>query len=387
MTAIVIDHFGGLAPRVDPQKLPEHGAQSTLDVRLHSGALRGWRKPLVLSPTVTVPVTTKTIFYDPGSTAWFYWDVDVDVVPGPVADLTAQRRYYYTGDTEPRKTDSAMAIAGTGAYPRTYYHMGVPAPTDAATASAGTDALVRVWVYTNVSEFSGIEEESGPSPPVTISTWASGNTITLSAMTAIPTTGYNITKRRLYRSAGSDYLFVKEFTGTSTTDNVLDADLGEPITTLLFDEPPAGLTGLISMTNGFLAGFVGNQVYFSEAYQPHAWPASYSITVSEQIIALAPVAQGCYVLTEGSPHFVTGVSPDGMTGERINKYAPCLSKRSVATDGSGVLYATYNGVAYLSGGDVKTLTEQLFTQEEWGAYGPENMFGIFYDERYTLWFA
>lgn len=394
MTSIVIDQFGGLSPRTDAQKLPPHGATSTLDVRLHSGALRGWRKPASMASPVFVPTDTQTIYYDPGSGKWFAWSADVDIVPGPVADLEAARRYYYTGDSVPKKTDSVMAEDGTGAYPQTWLNMGVPAPLTAPTASndgvgTGTEED-HVYVFTYVSTFSGISEEGAPSPPLTVSGWQPGDTITLTWTDTVPTTNYNITARRIYRSNGSDYLFVKEqsVTGapTTTTDALLNAALGESLSTLTYDEPPDDLVGLIPMPNGFLAGFVGNQVYFSEAYQPHAWPSAYSQTVAEQIVALVPVAQGCYVLTEGSPYFMTGVSPDSMTSERINKYAPCLSKKSIATDGNGVMFASYNGVAYLIGGDCKTMTEQLFTQEEWGAYGPETMVGVFYDERYTLWF-
>ena len=393
MTAIVIDHFGGLSPRTDPAKLPQHGAQSTLDVRLHSGALRGWRKPLSLTPPVTVESDTMTIFFDPGSGTWFRWSYDVDIVPGPVPDQTAQRRYYYTGDGAPKKTDSAMAQAGTGAHPQTWYYLAVPAPTSVPTLSndgvgVGT-AEDHVYVFTYVSLFSGIEEESGPSGAVTETGWQPGDTVTLTWTDTPPTTGYNIVKRRIYRSNGSDYFYVGEqaIAETSFDDVVANADLGESLSTLMFDTPPDALTGLVALPNGFLAGFVGNEIYFSEVYQPHAWPASYSLTVAEQIVALAPVAQGLYVLTEGAPYFVTGIAPDSMTSERVNKYAPCLSKRSVATDGIGAMYATYNGVAYASGGDVKTITDQLFTQEEWQSYSPERMLGIFYDERYTLWFS
>lgn len=393
MTSLVIDQFGGLSPRTDSAKLPDGGATYALDVRLHSGALRGWRKPLKQNPPMNVPVLTRTIYFDTGSSTWFHWTHDVDIVPGPVSDLSAQRRYYYTGDGVPKKTDSTLAVTGTGAYPRTWLNLGVPAPTAVPTATnngAGTGTEeTHVYVFTYVSEFSGIEEESGPSLPLTVTAWQPGDTIILTWADTPPTTGYNITKRRVYRSNGSSYLYVGEqaIAETSFDDDVANADLGGALTTLAFEPPPTGLTGLISMPNGFLAGFVGNELYFSEAYQPHAWPRSYALTVSEQIVALAPVAQGCYVLTEGSPYFVTGVSPDSMTSERVNKFAPCLSKRSVTTDGIGAMYASYNGVAYVSGGDVKTITEQMFTQEEWEAYHPSTMLGAYYDERYVLWYG
>lgn len=391
---IVVDRFGGLAPRMDPAKLPDHGAQIAPDVRLHSGTLRSWRKPSLHIPSFQLPLDTQSMYYDTGSSVWYYWSTDVNVEPGPVADLTANRRYYYTGDGVPKKTDSAMALNGTGAYPRTWLRIGVPAPEGAPLVSSdglgSGNAEDLAYVVTYVSEFSGIEEESGPGYPAYLPDWQPGDTVTLTWQDTVPTNGYNITKRRVYRTNGSAYLFVLEQDvdplNLTATDSLLNSELGEVMSTLHFSTPPDDLSGLISIPNGFLAGFVGNEVYFSEAYQPHAWPQGYSITVAEQIVALAPVAQGCYVLTEGSPYFVTGVSPDSMTAERINKFAPCLSKRSVATDGVGVLYASYNGVCYAAGGDVKTITEQLFTQEEWGALGPANMLGVFFDERYTLWY-
>jgi hypothetical protein len=393
MTSIVIDTFGGLSPRTDPHKLPPHGATSTLDVRLHSGALRGWRKPASLATPVSVPLTTNKIYYDPGSSMWLRWDADVDIVPGPVADLAAARRYYYTGDGEPKKTDSALIVTGAGTeYPLSWLYMGVPNPTAAPTLAndglgSGT-AEEHVYLFTYVSVFSGIEEESGISPTVAEASWHPGDTITLTWTDTPPTTGYNITKRRIYRSNGSSYFYVGEQAIASSTfaDALLNEALGDAITTFNFAPPPDDLQGIVSLPNGILAGFVGNNVYFSESYQPHAWPSDYAVTVTEQIVALVPVAQGCYALTEGIPEFITGVSPDSMTAERLAKYAPCKSKKSIATDGVGAMFASYNGVAYASGGDVKNITDQLFTQEEWGAYGPENMIGIFHDERYILWY-
>lgn len=379
MTAIVIDRFGGLLPKMDKAALPPFGAQQADDAKLHKGILGNWRKPLSMDPVVSVSAATKTIFYEEGSSAWLSWTTDVDIQPGPVADLSAALRYYLTGDNVPKKFDSSGG-------PAAWLHLGVPAPAAAASAGGGTGTLTRVWVYTNVSTFSGIEEESAPSPPVTINNWKSGDTITLDNMSAVPGANYNITKRRLYRSDGGAFLFVKEFTGTSTTDAVLDSALGEGITTFDFDEPPSGLTGLVAMANGIMAGFVGNELYFCEPYQPHAWPAKYKLTTVEQIVAIVPVPQGAYVLTSGNPYFCGGSHPEAMTMERVQKYAPCLSKRSVATDGTGAIYATYNGLAYMQGAGVLNLTEQLFTQEEWARYAPASMYGAYYDERYMLWF-
>ena len=378
---IAIERFGGLSPRTDPAELPANGAQIAQDVRLHAGALRGWRKPLALNPVVTVPNDTQTIYYDSGEGTWFYWTTDVDIVLGPVADDSDNKRYYFTGDGVPKKTDSTLGLAGA-------LNLKVPTPTAAPTLALGGSgsgtAEDHVYVYTFVSEFSGIEEESAPSPPATI-TWQPGNSVTVSDLSEFPTTGYNVTKWRIYRSNGTGYLFVDETNTDPYSDTKTNADLGETLTTLGQDTPPDGLTGLVSLANGILAGFVGNSVYFSVAYQPHAWPASYALTTNERIVAIIPVGQGAYILTNGYPYYCAGTTPDSMNMERIPRYAPCRSKRTAATDGIGALYASHNGVAYLTGGTAANQTKALMTQEEWEANNPSSMYGAYYDERYTLW--
>jgi hypothetical protein len=389
MTVIAIDQFGGMSPRTDPAMLTGNAAQLAQDVRLHSGAIKGWRKPLSLIPMTPVDPLTQTIYYDQGEGVWYNWLTDVNIVLGPVADTTGNYRYYFTGDGGPKKTDSTLGVTGTGTYPRTTLNLGVPAPTLAPTlALAGVgsgDNEDRVYVYTNISEFSGVEEESAPSPPATI-TIQPGNSVNLSALSAFPTGDYQFTKRRIYRLSSTEYLYVGETATTTFPDTVANDDLAEPLGTTHYDEPPAGLTGLTSMANGNLAAFLGNELYFCEPYKPHAWPASYRLTTNEPIVALVAVSQGMYVLTTGHPYFCSGLTPDSMTMERLTKYAPCVSKRSAVTDGIGVLYATYNGIAYIQGAGVDSLTKALFTQEEWGTYAPDAMHGIWYDERYTMWY-
>ena len=170
-------------------------------------------------------------------------------------------------------------------------------------------------------------------------------------------------------------------------DALLNDALGEALSTLLYDTPPDSLAGLVTLANGILAGFVGNEICFCEPFQPHAWPIGYRLTVTEQIVALVAVGQGLYVLTEGHPYYCAGTHPDNMVLERITKFAPCMSKRSAATDGTGALYASYNGVTHLVGTQAKNITTALFTQEEWRTQSPESLYGIYYDDRYMLWYS
>ncbi|STC88951.1 Uncharacterised protein [Escherichia coli] len=43
------------------------------------------------------------------------------------------------------------------------------------------------------------------------------------------------------------------------------------------------------MANGIAAGFAGNEVMFSEAYLPYAWPEVNRHTTAEDIVAICPL--------------------------------------------------------------------------------------------------
>ncbi len=60
---------------------------------------------------------------------WFHWTTDVDVVRSPIAADTNERTIY-TGDSEPKVTNSDIATAGGGTdYPTNSYTLGIPQPT------------------------------------------------------------------------------------------------------------------------------------------------------------------------------------------------------------------------------------------------------------------
>ena len=96
MPSLRLDNFSGLSPRVGPTNLAPNQAQVANNVKLQSGEIRPWRKPL---ETYTPGLTdVRTIYKLENTTlatsAWLEWSTDVDVVPGPVADITDFRVYY-----------------------------------------------------------------------------------------------------------------------------------------------------------------------------------------------------------------------------------------------------------------------------------------------------
>jgi hypothetical protein len=201
MPSIKLENFSGTIPRTGPTQLPDNGAQIARNVRLTSLELRSWQKEERVYQPITNNVQTiyRLANESTGSSVWLEWAVDVNVAPSPIADDT-DFRIYYTGDGQPKKTNWNLATssgAGTAPFPDSWLYLGVPAPTTAPTlvsTGSGGAAETRAYVYTYISTFGAVTEESAPSPAATVNTHVTGATVTVSAFAAAPTTGYKITR-------------------------------------------------------------------------------------------------------------------------------------------------------------------------------------------------
>jgi hypothetical protein len=394
MPYIKVEDFSGIVPRTGPTRLDPNQAQIANNVKLQSRELRSWALPhLEFVPTTPLVETIYRIDSPSGEKYWLEWDTEVDMVPGPVADID-EFRYYYTGDGKPKKTNWDLATTGglgSRPFPDAWLYMGVPNPTGAptlvASSSSGT-VETRAYVYTYVSEFGDVKEESGPSPAATVTVTTSGATVTVSGFTAPPTTGYNITARRIYRTITGattvTYSFVAEIplATTSYVDSKTVAELGSELPSLYWAPPPDDLKGLVALPNGMLVGFIGNQVWFSEPYYPHAWPEQYMLTVDYPIVGLGVYETNVVVCTTRYPYLISGVSPTSMSQQKLPIPQPCVSKRSIASDQYGVLYASPNGLVSLGSGSQDVVTVPLYTRDEWQALDPYSMVGAVYNNMY-----
>lgn len=407
MPYLKLENFSGISPRTGPALLQPNQAQVAKNVKLQSGELRPWRKPVFTYQPGLADVHSiyRMENITTGGTAWLEFAIDTDVVPGPVADTT-EVRVFYTDGVAPKKTNWNLATtSGTGIkpFPNASLNMGVPGPAAAPTLSSaggsGT-AETRAYVYTYISTFGSVLEESAPSPAGSVSTFPTGATVTVSAFSTAPTTaaGYNITAIRIYRSVTSatsaQYLYVGTVTVNPTTgaasgsfaDTVAAADLGVALPSLYFTPPPATLQGLIAMPNGILAGFTGNQVWFSEPYLPHAWPTAYMMTVGAPIVGLGVFGQTLVVCTTQTPYLITGSQPGAMSQEKVPLPEPCVAKKSITSDQFGVLYASPNGLVSIAPGTQDVISRPLFTRDEWQAYVPTSMVGVIYQNMYIAFY-
>jgi len=372
MTLLAISGFKGELPRINPVALPVEFAQVALNAKLSGGVLQPIRglKNVHLFPD---PVQTA---YLNGST-WIGWDTFVDVVQAPVA----ANRLYVTGDGVPKMLDGM-----------TEYDLAVPAPTTAPTValatSADPDAIQSIFfAYTYVS---GFGEESQPSPLSNMLDWSEGVVVNITDF-GPPPSGRNITRIRLYRSQTSatgatGLFFMDEIAGASTSYAYDSAatTLQDLIPSLDFDPPPDDLTGITSLPNGMMAAFVGKDLYFSEPYQPHAWPEKYVLTVDFEIVGLAAFGSTIAILTRGTPYVAQGTHPDNFVMEKMEANLPCVSRRGIVDIGYAAVYPSTDGLVVISATEANLVTRGMFTREQWAALAPETFTAANYDGLYMF---
>lgn len=227
MGAFRITGFSGLVPRLAKQLLAGNQAQVATNCKLTSGDLRPRSGPLLKeAPVIDNDIASMFLMEKDGVEKWLVWDRDVNVARSPVAGNTT-RRFYYTGDGEPRTSDFDTATAGVGPYPAGCFVLGVTPPLTKPTVSpsGGTGATVsRAYVYTYVTPWG---EESAPSPASTVTSGKVDATWALSAMdVAPPNTGTVSNAAKDTPSAGYVTITVNTVVGLRAYEEVTFASIG-----------------------------------------------------------------------------------------------------------------------------------------------------------------
>lgn len=238
----------------------------------------------------------------------------------------------------------------------------------------------RAYVYTWITEYG---EEGPPSSPTVVNGWSNA-TWSIELFTP-PTsdmgTDRNITKTRIYRSITNvsgqgTYFLVAEIPVTQATyeDTIGDdiVALNSQLLSLYWFEPPADLQGIVPFPNGVSVGWRSNEVWFSEAYRPHAWPPGYVLTTEYPIVGIGVCGQAIVVCTEGTPYLINGINPSAMALTKINLPEPCLHRGSIVSTDTTVLYVSQNGLIQISqSGQGNNVTEGWCTRERWQALTPQ----------------
>lgn len=259
------------------------------------------------------------------------------------------------------------------------------------TAEKAVQLETRVYTYTWVAEEAGFAMESAPAPAsASIDVEFGGSqTVDVSGFDTVPSGAYLVTAKRIYRAVNGVYLFVAEVGAatTSYTDAVEAAALGEELPSLYWSEPPEDLKGLTNLPNGMMAGFRSRDVYFCEPYRPYAWPETYMQTVDHPVVGLGRMDTTLAVLTTGVPYFLQGSHPDSVAVVKSDIEQACVSKRSIASLGGAVIYASPDGLVMLSPGGSRVLTEGLFDYKVWQSYfAPESINAYIHDNKYIAFY-
>lgn len=199
---------------------------------------------------------------------------------------------------------------------------------------------------------------------------------------------HNITGmvKRIYRTAGAGgvYAYVGEIDVATTTytDSVAPDDLGEELPTADSLPTPRNLTNLISLPNGCLVGLSGNELCFSDPYLPYSWPQRNRYTFSASGVALVAAGNSVIVLTDTFPILFTGSDPSAMSASVMETYAPCVSKRGVASVGGGALYPSFDGLWLAAPGRVESQTKKFYREEDWEKLKPATFNAAYSDGVY-----
>lgn len=250
----------------------------------------------------------------------------------------------------------------------------------------------RGYVYTWVTEYG---EEGPPSEPVVVNGWSNATwTVTcfqpmpenLGDDYVDPADGLtkpavrNITKTRLYRTISNQagqgtYFFVAEFpVEQAVYVDILPDDqvaLSAQLESLYWYAPPEDMQAIVPFPNGIAVGFRKNEIWFSEAYRPHAWPPGYVITTEFPIVGIGVCGQSVIACTQGTPYLASGVNPSSMALTKINLPEPCLHRGSIVTTDTTVLYVSQNGLIQVSqSGAGDNMTEGWISRERWQELTP-----------------
>ncbi len=405
MTGFKLQTFSGKAPRISARLLPEDMAQEAINTRLDSGRLDPWadNSSASITPVASYSITagTKTLFKYSDS-AWIGSNEDLDIVRSPIAEDQHERIYVTgVGGSSGYPRMSTSAIIGNG----TYYKLGIPDPDPfdsvtlvGTTANGDTETpITRGYVFTYVSYYG---EEGAPSNSLVsqLVDVYSDQTVTVN-FPSNPSGNHNLLKKRLYRTdPNGTFRFVADVALATDTfnDTVSDSNLGEAIPSASWIAPPdevsadhkdGPLLGLVSMPNGFLAGFAGQTVCFSEAFQPHAFPDAYKLTIKSDVIALAPLNTGLLVLTKEKPALIQGLDPSSMSMIEIDSTLSCVSKRSVVDMGEYVMYASPDGLVMARDNGLSVATESILSRDQWQELSPSSLIGFHWEGYYLGFYA
>lgn len=378
MVAIRLERFGGMVPVLGRRLLPDMAATSAVNVNLVSGEMR----PIQLPASVQTFASTVLRAFripDPAAPGVPVWITATSrfarFFPSPLVNDSFNRFIWLDGNAPGTAAypvvNSFQRIKDGNAGADAPIRLGVPRPAaaPALVVTGGVGANVtRSYVYTFVNLFG---EEGQPSDPVTVTDNEDGSW-DLSGMSA-PPAGRGVTAIHVYRtvtgSGGVTLYYRVAVLGVVTTysDVIPDATVLAAAIVLAstsWAEAPQ-MEGMAQMPGGFLVGWNGRDLYFSEPYRTWAWPVEYQISTTNKIVGCGVHGESLVVLTEGKPAVVTGQRPSALSITTVDSPEPCLSPNAIVSSPEGVFFAGEDGIMNVTSGGAVNVTKNLIDETQW----------------------
>lgn len=389
MPSIKIENFTGMLPSRSATLLPDNAAYYAQNAWVYHGDIRTFRQTKTLyslaRPSTNYVYRIPDGYESDGITEKSVWlefaDQFTMVFHAPTVNDSWDRYYQISPTAPPQYNTLARIKAGDP-----WYLLGVPAPTSAPTVTppSGT-TVVRAYYYTWQTAYG---EEGPPSPAVTATGASSGTwTVTIPAAPSTATSNRNIAYINIYRTVANGdgtstiYRVTQVALGTSSySDTLGDTDItgNTQLQSTLWTSPPSTLIGARVLPNGMIVAWSSeDELWFCEPYRPHAWPATYTLSVDKPIVGIGNTGQSFAVLTEGAPYVGTGVHPSTVALIATAIKEPCISRGSIVSSEEGVFYASRNGLILLQFGSgvAQNFTEQIFSRQDWSSLKPELFMG------------
>lgn len=255
----------------------------------------------------------------------------------------------------------------------------------------------RAYVYTYLNSFG---EESPPSPVSGLALVDYYQSATISGFQE-PEPEYCATRLRIYAliagvengnqqtGADSDEFYLVAEVPADTliyTHNPLSDVPGNMLMTDRFAGVPEDATDLSHWGTNQLVLLSGKLVKFTEPWNYSVAPPKYDYQPRYTPLRLLATQQYAYVLTCSSPEVIDlkkdceggGCHAGAVLDERY----PLIGRRSPATHLDGVVFASTEGLVYVSGPRAVLLTSDIFTQAQWDNLQPQTMRGAVHNGYY-----
>lgn len=260
-----------------------------------------------------------------------------------------------------------------------------PMPTTAPVATVVDDVQptdengpdARVYVYTWVNQF-GYESPPSPASNLVSGSYLNTYQLTLEAPPA------EVVCVRIYRMVSAqDNNYEQETVATafqlvreidpagSFFDDVMqvDMEMGELLT--IDNCPPPDMDCVYEIEAGYLVGWSGREVYFSERGEPHNWPDRYRFTLAHDVVGGAVAHNSVYLGTTGTPYRIDVAQPGGDSDVaqfnvyRYRQHAPLAAADAITCTDFGAAMSSRGGVWRLGPDRAELTTRGRIDEDVW----------------------